>query len=399
MATLQSFHRFINTISSKPWITGYPTEELILEQRFHSLQHDPLNSLDEKEKAVAGSILNSLFYQPLAETEILVKKLDREMTLPVAAIVVKALRILPFIARFPKEVGAKMYSEGDYFQNQFKFGEMNKEAVQKSRAELPLEAKFREWAQQRRDYERYNWWAIHRVELYYNLWVGRDFNAFRADSQFFDGALTRIAGRYAFTLEYQPQARAHLSVREEDNGYRILYPDPRKAGELLPLTHVAPGTWYHTYQSIIRICLPHLESLHEELASFGEEMKEAEGTPSYEEKKEKFLNHLSHIYWLTVHLMLTGRGNSQYCLNLLFQQLTKYGLEPLVPKPGVLVDCIALTLPLELFQKSFLDHFEPAGQVAKIDRALQPIIARSCRWNPDLLSMIPRKLVRFLFQS
>lgn len=162
---------------------------------------------------------------------------------------------------------------------------------------------------------------------------------------------------------------------EDDESYALRYPDPNNPQEYLQLTTRAKKVkfkntlcagWVHTNYRNLPSLLTHLDSLSIELHGIGEVMLSSQSEIEHEELKANFINHLAHVYWLAANIMITCRGSAQYCLNLLYHELMTHKLPPLIPKVGCIPDCVAISTPLEVFQRHFLSLFESVETYKKI---------------------------------
>ncbi|HSX10678.1 MAG TPA: hypothetical protein VLF94_03045 [Chlamydiales bacterium] len=320
----------------------------------------PLSLTDE---ALVSDLIGRLFGMPLEDAKEFLQVHIRRFNPQQMERIHTALFALPLICRFKEEnrgEAAAIYAASKYTESQIEYGKKWFQSALLIEKTSSLTDKFMSWALDREEI------AIQRGED-----SSADFTLPRNASR--SEKYTSIVGRYSWILDsYPEQALQNLALLGDgasEISYVLQYPD--SSGRNLPLTRFVnePGAtphWQHTSRKVLRILEPHLNELHEELHALGKEMVAAQGTDAFESKKGPFLAKLAEVYWLASNLMLTARGSAQYCQNLLFHELVDHKLPPLVPKVGLLPDCIAITIPLEVFQKNFLSYFESMDTFAQI---------------------------------
>lgn len=223
-------------------------------------------------------------------------------------------------------------------------------------------------------------WAKKRAEFARNRGAanGDDYETFRKSKQNFYTPSTNI-GFYHFPLRYglampiindlmQTCAVSKdlgFTINTKDSywaNYKLAYP---QGNNLVDLTHVSVSwgveskkdtkfEWEHTDNSNIPKLLPELESLHKRIMAFPLDKNNPE-------KMKEFHELAAEGFWLGCNLMMTVRGNSQYFLMWLNFIRRHHDLKPLIPKLETpLIDCIAISQPLNIFKERFMSYFEAA---------------------------------------
>lgn len=286
----------------------------------------------------------------------------------------EAVECFALMGRFRREHIAEVtrvynINPDDYFEEQLRMARFNR-AIQVDPSDS-LSLKMEIWAQAKNRAES----TIAMVDRGRYIFIDSPYGLTRVGDY---SMFTPIRGRYDWVVknyvpkfppdlvEMNPKFRDQNGDEIElDDGvsYALLYPNPEDPEELWQLTvntgegalsHTRDAFWYHTRARYIPALLRHLDELYAEL-------EEIRGEPAKE-----FYEQLAHVYWLAANICRTPRGNAQYCLNFLYHEMKRRGLPLLIPKVGVMPDCVALSVPLEIFQSCFLNLFEPLDAAKRI---------------------------------
>lgn len=327
-------------------------------------------------KAAFPPVLKELFFLDLGEIERRISGLtesERREALD-------AVSCFALIARFreehiPEVIRVYNISPDEFFEEQLKIARFNRAIGVRPSDSLSL--KMETWAQEKNKRES----TVEMVEggrlmmvdsLYGRTRVG-DFCMFTPIRGRYDWVVRNCLPKFPPDLvEMNPTFRdQNRDIVTLDDGvsYALLYPNPANPEELWQLTaktgegalpHTSDAFWFHTPARYIQPLLRHLDELYAELRKIGERMQVNPGL------EKAFYEQLAHVYWLAANICRTPRGNAQYCLNFLYHEMKRWGLPLLIPRVGVMPDCVALSLPLEVFQDRFLSLFENLGVAKRI---------------------------------
>lgn len=161
---------------------------------------------------------------------------------------------------------------------------------------------------------------------------------------------TPIGGRYAFfgaIGEKMKNGPPNEQIQiPQDGGYVIKH--QLSNGKDVSLTRVFSGSWYHAHTHTVKETFQECSASFEKIKAF--DLKGAKTVPA-ELKKE-----IAYFYWLGCHSMPTEKSNSQYMLEIHRMLYEMHGLEIGAPAmEWTLPDCVALTVPFEVFYNEFYD--------------------------------------------
>lgn len=320
--------------------------------------------------------VEELYFLDLGEIEKRIDSLSPEMRREA----LDAVSCFALIGRFRREhisEVARVYkiSPEDFFEEQMKIARFNRAIGVRPSDSLSLKLEI--WAQEKNKAEAtlalVDGKRLIMVDSLYGRTRVGDYCMFTPIRGRYDWIVKNWVPKFPPDLvEMNPKFRDQNGEEVElDDGvsYALLYPNPDNPEELWQLTvktgenalpHSSDGFWYHTKARYIPALLRHLDELYVELREIGEAMGR--------EPPQEFYDQLAHVYWLAANICRTPRGNAQYCLNFLYHEMRRWGLPLLIPRVGVLPDCVALSLPLEIFQQAFLSLFEPQESAKRILR-------------------------------